>query len=69
MKRELKISKKVISGFVAYLKEHEKSASTISTYRRALVCRPYWGLCFRSELHESIRFRQRNPKGKSGSDT
>lgn len=37
MKRELKISKKVISGFVAYLKEHEKSASTISTYRRALV--------------------------------
>lgn len=36
MKREIKITQKLLNGFVAYLKEQEKSLSTIKSYQREL---------------------------------
>lgn len=37
MKKEIVITDKMIKGFVAYLKEQEKSKSTINSYRRELI--------------------------------
>ena len=36
MKKEIRITDNLLKGFVAYLKEQEKSQSTISTYKREL---------------------------------
>lgn len=36
MKKEIRITDKLLKGFVAYLKEQEKSQSTIKTYQREL---------------------------------
>ena len=36
MKKEIRITEKLIKGFISYLKEQEKSQSTISTYTREL---------------------------------